>query len=228
MRNNRKEIPCVFCRSLALGLLCAHPLQLLHVWGYVAVKMGWVCLCWSCPRAAAPWNPELLLQILTSWAALVCLKWNLLLLHGLWFCSVPGFYRSKSQLSVLKTQCFISVGFLARIVAFWIENGVWVSPVIKPDNAPWLFSLFELPWSGSGEKCREDVPGMQWSGTVNTKKCSKSYRNKSTFAPNKRWHWKCFSQRNVNMKSYFFFPCYWNFLHPVCRMVGVMMEVSAV
>lgn len=35
--------------------------------------------------------------------------------QGLWFCSVPGFYRSHSWLSVPKTQCFISVGFCEEL-----------------------------------------------------------------------------------------------------------------
>lgn len=47
-------------------------------------------------------------------------------------------------------------------------DGLWVSPVTKHNSGPLLFSLVEQPESSSGGKSKEDVPGVQWNGMMNS------------------------------------------------------------
>lgn len=101
------------------------------------------------------------------------------------------------------------------------RDGVWVSPGI---NTPWFSSLVSCHNAVLEEGLEREyqICGEVGQWTASTRRCSISYRNKSCLSPEERCHLTCFSQRNVKLKSRFL--CYWNFLHPACGMVTVVMS----
>lgn len=83
------------------------------------------------------------------------------------------------------------------------RDGVWMSPSIKPYNTPWVSSVVSCH-NAVLEKSPErefQMCGEVGQGTASTNKCGKSYRNKCSLFPKKRFNLKCFSQRNVKLKS---------------------------